>query len=173
MIEKIKGEIWETIKDHNGIYKISNLGRVSSYIKKLGIDSLLLLSLDGCGYECVSLRVEKNKYKSYRVHRLVALHFIPNIENKTQVNHINGIKTDNKVGNLEWCTPSENMKHAFKNNLVKNPIVTNLIDNDIYDICEKRKNGATYSSIGKHYNITAASVSNIVRGKTWQKIFKQ
>lgn len=75
--------------------------------------------------------VEKNGYVRVKIenkclgvirttiHQLVAEAFIPNIDNKSQVNHINGIKTDNRVENLEWCTPSENMIHATKHNLNK------------------------------------------------------
>lgn len=80
-------------------------------------NKFLKFSYDNQGYARVGLYIGNYKAKTIKVHRLIAESFIPNLENKIDVNHINGIKTDNRVENLEWCTRSENLKHAFDNGL--------------------------------------------------------
>lgn len=71
------------------------------------------------GYLYVSIRNKNNKYVRCLIHRLVAIAFIPNPNNLKEVNHINGIKTDNRVENLEWVSREDNIRHAYKNNLIK------------------------------------------------------
>lgn len=74
--------------------------------------------LNGDGYECVTLRTSVGR-KTFRVHRLVAIRYIKNKDSKPEVNHKDGIKTNNNLSNLEWVTHSENIKHAWDNGLLK------------------------------------------------------
>lgn len=97
-----------------GNYQVSNKSIIRN---KQG--QIMKTHINSFGYEVVCFYKER-KNKWCKVHRLVAEAFIPNPENKPQVNHINGDKTDNRIENLEWVTASENMKHAFSHNLCEN-----------------------------------------------------
>jgi len=106
-------EIFKDIKGFEGIYKVSNIGNVKSiYTNKL-IGSICGEG-DSYGYRHVVLWKDGEKVKDAKVHRLVAKAFIPNPKNKPYINHINAIRNDNRVSNLEWCTHTENMQHAWK-----------------------------------------------------------
>lgn len=110
-------EIWEDIEDYEGLYQISNCGRVKSLI--FSEKRILKNIINNNGYFIITL-CKNNKCKTFTIHRLVALHFIPNPEDKPQVNHKDGDKLNNYYKNLEWCTASENVQHAWKNNLCEN-----------------------------------------------------
>ena len=114
-------EIWKDIKDYEGLYQVSNLGRVRSLPKvdRLGRvhnGKIKAQVNNGSGYLIVNLK-HNGKQKMKTVHRLVAETFISNDDNLPEINHIDGNKVNNRVDNLEWCTRSENVKHAIKNGL--------------------------------------------------------
>jgi hypothetical protein len=108
-------EIWKNVNGYNGLYQVSNLGRVKSLLK-YGEEKILSSGLSSSGYYSVVLYKNK-KRRTHNIHRLVIEAFISNPENKKAVNHKDGIKKNNHLSNLEWCTFSENTRHALNNNL--------------------------------------------------------
>lgn len=101
-------EIWKDIQNYNGLYQISNLGRIRNKSNKI-----MHTKPSKDGYVRILL-FKDGKYKSHYVHILVAKAFIPNPTNKAEVNHIDANKSNNCVSNLEWVTRSENHYHAVK-----------------------------------------------------------
>lgn len=111
-------EIWENIKGYEALYAVSNFGRVKTWTKitprniKI-LEGIKSQEIQGIGYRHVHL-CKNGKRENFLTHRLVAVHFIPNPENKPEVNHIDSDPSNNHVDNLEWVTASENMKHHYK-----------------------------------------------------------
>ena len=119
-------EVWKDVVNYEHIYMVSSLGNVKRKERTIivnGVSKKLKekttkTHYDDRGYKKIVLHINKKSFKT-GVHRLVAMAFIPNLENKPQVNHINGIKHDNRIENLEWVTNQENNLHAVKNGLFK------------------------------------------------------
>lgn len=125
-------EVFRDVLGYEGLYQVSNYGRVKSLERKnifyCGLrkehlerptkEKILNYNKSNRGYLQVCL-TKDGKSKTYTVHRLVAKAFLPNLKNKKQVNHIDGNKENNSIDNLEWVTSSENNKHAFITGLNK------------------------------------------------------
>jgi len=162
-------EIWKTIEGYEGLYEISNLGN----LKRVKNTHYNKSSLDDDGYLHIGL-CKNCKSKNFFIHRLVALAFIPNPENKPQVNHKNGIKTDNRVENLEWCTLSENRQHAYKTGLQKGAVGTKagsskLTEKQVLEIREIGKT-KTLLEIAMIYNVSFQTISRILNRTIWKHI---
>lgn len=117
-------EIWKDLPNYEGIYQISNMGRIKSLSRKrlvnkkrnsfcLMPEKIMVIKTDKNGYCHVTL-CKNNIRKTYWLHRLVLKNFVENPNNLPQINHINGNKSDNKLKNLEWCTPKHNYHEAVK-----------------------------------------------------------
>lgn len=104
-------EIWKPVVGFEGLYEVSNFGRVRSLKRNTTSGKIMTNEVNHKGYCRVTL-TKNNKWKHFSVHRLVAEAFIQNPQNKSQINHIDGNKSNNSVENLEWCTASENQIHA-------------------------------------------------------------
>lgn len=155
---------WKEIKGYEGKYIVSNYGEIVSlprykqnHNKKQYVQPKDILKYinNKNGYTYVFL-CNNSKYKNIRLHKIVATAFIPNPKNLPQINHIDGNKQNNRVDNLEWCTASENIKHAYKMGLVKN---NNKIKVKQYNIKGELVN--SFNSISEASNKTGVSAGAI------------
>lgn len=177
-------EEWKMIPGYECRYLISNYGRVKSMArivksgngaKRIVDECIIEQQVSNVGYKRVALRKIGSKQSKYHsIHKLVALAFLGESE-LPQVNHKDGNKLNNMVDNLEYCTMSENMIHAWDNNLIKkasgekngsNKISTQ----SLYVIRERVANGELPSTICKDFNVSKGSIVEMCSGKTWGHI---
>lgn len=180
-------EIWKDIEGYEGIYMISNYGRVKTYERVLCDGKKSKVIFKSMHYRGIrkntekgylSVRLFKNGIgKHFSVHRLVATAFVSNESNKTQVNHIDCNKNNNHFSNLEWCSRKENSEHASKNKLFK-PRYGDLHHNrklSVKDVIHIRKEYncsqyATQKNLAKGYGVDSATICDIVNNKRWTHI---
>lgn len=172
-------EIWKDIAGYEGFYQVSNLGNVKSLFriietgnnKRSVSERMLTKTKNRDGY--IKYSLSKNGIlKNYQIHRLVAIAFIPNPLKKPQVNHINGIKSDNYLNNLEWSTISENNKHALNNGLRTLPNGVNHYNSrfDEKNIIEIRNSDLSESKLALIYNVNRATIGKIKRNERYKNI---
>lgn len=170
-------EVWKKIQGFEK-YEISSLGRIKVNLKfrkyRNYQSKVLNPSLDKDGYFRTSLVSDDGITKNKIIHRLVAEAFIPNPENKPCVNHKNGIKTDNRIENLEWCTVKENNIHAIKLGLSgqvpgEKHHMSKLKEKEVLEIIIN-KNNLTQEQLGLEYNISQTQISRIINKKRWSHI---
>ena len=153
-------------------YLISEDGKVFS----LHVGQYKTLRINTCGYVITALRIGKKDY-SKRVHRLVAETYIPNPENKPEVNHKDGNKLNNHYTNLEWCSSKGNKEHAliaglYDNIIGEKHVFSVISDEQAHKICEMLVDGMRSKDIAEYFGLEKDTVANIKAGRSYRHISK-
>lgn len=176
-------EVWKDVIGYEGLYQVSNLGIVKS-LRRVDVlgrtvkERIKKPSLNKNGYLHVGL-YKNGIHKNCYIHRLVAEAFIPNHNNLPQVNHINAIKEDNSLVNLEWVMQSENIRHAYDNGLIKHSSRegesnsnSKLTEKQVIEIYIRANNGEKHQFLCEEFGVNKGVISKIKCGKTWVYITK-
>ena len=163
-----------SVKGFEGLYEIDDFGNVYTSQRQGSRGGPMAAKPSTGGYCRVTLRNGANRTTKL-IHRLVAEHFVPNPNARPCVNHIDGDKTNNHASNLEWCTYSENMKHAVKHGLNRTPDLRGdehpnrkLSEAAVRDIRRKSAMGATAKELSGEYGVTEEQIRNVVLGRQWR-----
>lgn len=172
-MKEIWKDIWKDIPDYEGLYIISNLGRIKSLCRAT-TSGKILKSSNNSEYPTVAL-CKNGKLKTYVVHRLVLQAFLG--KSDLDANHIDGKKSNNRLDNLEYCTRSENLKHAYRTGLKSNKGEKHpgakLNEWDVKIIRKLYKNSNYWHSLrklAKLLKVTPSAIWRVVTNKTWKHI---
>lgn len=147
-------EIWKDVDGYEGLYKISNFGQIYSVKRK----RILKLVNSHHGYKRIRLYTDSKHWKTFAVHRLVAMNFIPNPNNYPEINHKDENHSNNRVDNLEWCTRKYNVGYGERTQKTFIPVVMLTINGDFI------KEFSNQVEASKETNIRQGSISNCCRG---------
>ncbi len=169
-LQDLKNEIWKDIKNYEGLYQISNLGRVKSFIKWKGTNCRILKQIkNGAGYFAVVLYKNK-KYKNKQVHNLVFETFKEKLEKDYDIHHINKDEKYNYIDNLESKSHS---KHVGDHNKGENNPAHKLTEEDVIQIKLLLKEGKlTQKEIAEKFKVSKIIISLIKYGKIWSHVHK-
>lgn len=161
----MKDREWKDVPEYEKYYQVSNHGEIFSKRRNI----VMKLCKDADGYMKMSFHGTNNKRRTITIHRIVAEAFLDKASINNEVNHINGIKSDNRAVNLEWCTRSQNIKHAFDLKLKFTPRGENhplakLSPDQVRNIRSMREKGFTAKVIGEKFNIGTSHVYRIAKG---------
>ncbi|HGH0795735.1 NUMOD4 domain-containing protein [Staphylococcus pseudintermedius] len=176
----IDEEVWKDVVGYEGYYQVSNKGRVRSlgrFVKNDNSDvvrffkgKILKQSQNPYGYPRVSFS-KNNVNKKFLVHRLVMQAFFVDFDEELEVNHIDGVKTNNSFENLEMVTTIDNIRHAHKIGLIKK-YGKKLNENDVLKIRKLYANtpNITHQEIADKFGVSDVSISKILRNTTWKRL---
>lgn len=157
-------EVWSPIKNFIGYYEISNFGNVKRIKVCRGTAGGKIKTYLGNGYSKVDLYISQKRKKSY-IHRLIAEAFIPNHQNKSQINHIDNNRANNAISNLEWTTQKENIHHCIKSGRKINK--TKITNEQVLFI---RKSNLSAIQLSKIFDVDPQVISRIINCKTRKNI---
>jgi len=174
-------EKWQTIPGFS-LYKASTMGKIKTFNwKNHGLERVMKPALDDSGYLRTMLKSDKGITATIKVHRIMLITFKGEPpEGKNITNHINGIRSDNRIENLEWVSSSENAIHSFRiglsSNKGQNNPASTLTDEQVLEIRKnytygkKARSGVTKKEIAEQYGTTFSVIKAITQGRTWKHL---